>query len=132
IVDPRLGVEVVRPEPPLALPAVDHRVGEPLEVAARLPDPRVHQDRRLQPEDVAPEADGGPPPEAPAGALHLHAARHVVPAGGVTPRETTWPRPAPSVYETSRRSRDTRAETSAIRIICWKKVPMKMTATRAS
>ena len=81
IVDPRLGVEVVRPEPPLALPAVDHRVGEPLEVAARLPDPRVHQDRRLQPEDVAPEVDDVPPPEVPDVALHLHAERTVVPGG---------------------------------------------------
>src|SRR5262249_36753872 len=43
------------------------------------PDPRVHEDGGLQPEDVAPEVDDVPPPEVPDVPLHLHPEGAVVP-----------------------------------------------------
>ena len=42
----------------LAVAAVDHRVGEAGDVAGGLPDPRVHDDRRVDADDVV--AQRGP------------------------------------------------------------------------
>src|SRR5262249_1629069 len=80
-VEPRLGVDVIRAEPPLALAAIDHRVREPLEVAARLPHAGMHQHRGLEPEDVPAEGDRVAPPEVPDVALELDAERAIVPGG---------------------------------------------------
>src|SRR5581483_2943491 len=69
----------VGPEAALAGLAVDHRVAEALEVPARLPDPRVHEHRGLDPEDVAAEVDDVAPPEVADVPLELDPERPVVP-----------------------------------------------------
>ena len=63
----------------LAVPAVDHRVGEGRDVAARLPDARVHDDRRVDADDVVALLHHRPPPGALDVVLHLDAQRAVVP-----------------------------------------------------
>jgi hypothetical protein len=47
----RLG-ELIGPEAPLARAAVDERIREPADVARRLPDLRVEDDRRVERHDV--------------------------------------------------------------------------------
>src|SRR3990170_2229733 len=71
--------KVVLPEATAALLALDQGVGERLDVAARLPDPRGHDDRGLEPDDVVAELDHRPPPGALHVASQLHAQRPVVP-----------------------------------------------------
>src|SRR5256886_12206023 len=82
VVDPRRLVELVGPEAPPARPAVDHGIGEVIEVTARLPDARVHQDRRVQTDHVGPEVDVVAPPHALDVVLQLDAERAVIPARG--------------------------------------------------
>ncbi len=50
---------IVGPKAVLALPAIHQRIGEPRHVPRRLPDPRMHEDRRIQPLDVVPGVDHG-------------------------------------------------------------------------
>ncbi len=74
-----LDARVVRAEAVLAVPAVDQRVGEAGDVAGRLPDPRVHQDRGIEALDVVPRVDHGVPPAVLDVLLELDAERAVVP-----------------------------------------------------
>ena len=46
----------------LAVLAIDERIGEAGDVAARLPHPRMHQDRRVEPLDVVARAHHRVPP----------------------------------------------------------------------
>ena len=55
--------QVIGAEAALAGPAIDERVVETLDVTRRLPNARVHQDASVDPDDVAPPMDEGPPPE---------------------------------------------------------------------
>jgi hypothetical protein len=80
IVRPRQLVHVVGAEAQLALPAVHHGIGEVVEVPARLPDRRVHQDRRVDPHHVRPALHEVAPPHPLDVALELDAERPVVPA----------------------------------------------------
>ena len=65
----------------LAVLAVDERIGEAGDVAARLPDPRVHQDRGVEPLDVVARAHHRVPPALLDVLLELDAERAVVPHG---------------------------------------------------
>src|SRR2546427_10636799 len=82
VVDPWRLVELVGPEAPPARPAVDHGIREVVEVTARLPDARVHQDRRVETDHVGPEVDVVAPPHALDVVLQLDAQRAVIPARG--------------------------------------------------
>src|SRR5581483_4555799 len=72
--------EVVGAEARLALLAVYERVAEAGDVARRLPHARVHQDRAVEPDDVAARPDHLAPPRVLDVALELDADRAVVPA----------------------------------------------------
>ncbi len=72
-------LQVVGAEAVLAVTAVDHRVGEGGDVAAGLPDLRVHDDRSIDTDDVVTLLDHGGPPEVLDVALHLDTKRSVVP-----------------------------------------------------
>ncbi len=72
-------LELVGAEARLARLAVDQRIGEAGDVAARLPDARVHQDRRVEPLDVVARADHRVPPAVLEVLLQLDAERAVVP-----------------------------------------------------
>src|SRR5690606_29622140 len=72
-------VKVIRAEAGLARAAVDERVREPGDVAARLPDARVHQDRGVEPLDVVTLVNHRAPPRFLHVALQLDAERAVVP-----------------------------------------------------
>ena len=61
--------------------AIDERVGEPGDVAARLPHARVHEDGRIEPLDVVARADHRVPPPVLDVPLELDAERAVVPHG---------------------------------------------------
>ena len=74
----RLG-ELVGPEPLLAVAAVDERVGERGDVAARLPDLGRHEDRRVEADDVVAQLHHRPPPGVLDVALEQHAERPVIP-----------------------------------------------------
>ena len=54
--------ELVGPIPLLGRPAVDHRVGEAADVPRGLPDPRVHDDRAVEPDHVVAHLDVVAPP----------------------------------------------------------------------
>ena len=71
--------QLVGPEPALAGLAVDQRIGEAGDVAARLPHPRMHQDRRVEPLDVVARAHHRVPPVVLDVRLELDAERAVVP-----------------------------------------------------
>ena len=71
--------QVVRAEPLLAVPAVDERVGEAGDVAARLPHLGRHEDRGVEADDVVAQLDHRAPPGVPDVALQLDAERAVVP-----------------------------------------------------
>ena len=77
----RCGVvaQVVLAEALVAVQALDQRVGEPGDVAARLPDLRGHDDRGLQPDDVVAELDHRTPPATADVAAQLDPERAVVP-----------------------------------------------------
>ena len=70
---------VVGAEAVLAMPAVDQRIGEARHVTRRLPHPRMHQDGRVEPFDVVPRVDHGPPPAVLDVLLELDPERPVVP-----------------------------------------------------
>ncbi len=74
-----LDVVFVGAEPALARAALDERIGETADVAARFPHARVHQNGRVEPFDVVPSAHHVPPPPVLQVALELHAERPVVP-----------------------------------------------------
>ena len=76
----RLG-QVVGAEALVAVLAVDERVGEGRDVAARLPDLRRHEDRGVETDDVAPELHHRTPPRVLDVALEQHTERAVVPGG---------------------------------------------------
>ena len=57
-----LDLRIVGAKALLAVAAVDERIGEAGDVAARLPHPRMHQDRRVEPLDVVARADHRVPP----------------------------------------------------------------------
>ena len=71
-------VEVVGAEPQLARAAVDQRIGEAGEVAARLPGARVLDDRRVERDDVVALLQHRPPPLALDVVLEQHAVVAVV------------------------------------------------------
>ncbi len=71
--------QVVGPEALFAVPAVDERVGERLDVAARLPDPGVHEDGGVEADDVVPQLDHRPPPGVLDVALQEDAEGPVIP-----------------------------------------------------
>ena len=72
-------VQLVGAHELLALLAHRHRVGERVEVAARLPDLRVHDDRRVESRHVLAAAHGELPPGLLDVLLQLAAERTVVP-----------------------------------------------------
>ena len=74
-------VELVEPEPLLALLAVDERVGEVRQVAGRLPHRRRAEDRRVEADDVVAQLHHRPPPGVLHVAEHQHAERPVVVGG---------------------------------------------------
>src|SRR5207244_12503603 len=80
IVGPRDGVHVVGAESPPALAAVDHGVGEVVQVATGLPDGGMHEDRRVDPHHVGAGLHEVAPPHALDVVLELHAERAIVPA----------------------------------------------------
>src|SRR5262249_50167269 len=65
--------------------AVDQRVGEAGDVARRLPDPRVHDDRGVDADDVVALLDHGPPPGVLDVPLQLDPERPVVPEAAEAP-----------------------------------------------
>src|SRR5438067_933067 len=71
--------EIVEPEPLAAVAALDQRVGEVLDVSGRFPDPRVHEDGAIQPDDIVAELDHRPPPGVLDVALELDTERTEVP-----------------------------------------------------
>src|SRR5438093_3214639 len=73
------GLQVVGAKATLAVLAVGHRVGEGLDVAAGLPDARVHDDGGVDANDVVAHLDHGPPPGALDVVLELDAEGAVVP-----------------------------------------------------
>ncbi len=75
----RVVAQVVLAEPLVAVQALDERVVEPGDVAARLPDLRGHDDRGLQADDVVAELDHRTPPGAADVAAQLDAEGTVVP-----------------------------------------------------
>src|SRR5690606_18760832 len=79
-----IALDVVGAEAVLAVLAVDHRVREGGDVAAGLPDLRVHDDRCVDADDVVPLLHHRLPPGALDVVLHLHAQRTVVPEASDT------------------------------------------------
>ena len=73
-----LALDVVGAEALLAALAVDERVGEAGEVPGGLPDPRMHDDRRIDPDHVVASGHDRPPPRLLDVALELDAERPVV------------------------------------------------------
>ena len=71
--------QLVGAEAALAGLAVDHRVGECVNVAAGLPDARIHDDGGVQADDIVALLDGGAPPGLLDVVLELHAEGPVVP-----------------------------------------------------
>jgi hypothetical protein len=74
VLDQFVGAEAM-----LAGLAVDHRVGEGVDVAAGLPDARIHDDGGVQADDIVALLDGRTPPGLFDVVLKLHAQRPVVP-----------------------------------------------------
>src|SRR5690606_477407 len=77
-----VALEVVRAEPPLALPALDQGIGEVGDVARGHPDLRVRNDRGFDAHDVVTLLDHGAPPQIADVAPHLGAQGTVVVGGG--------------------------------------------------
>src|SRR5207302_7601314 len=78
----REGLTVGQLVEPKALPtarAFDEGIREVLDVPGGLPDPRVHEDRGVEPDDVVALADHRPPPGVLHVVLQLHAERAEVP-----------------------------------------------------
>ena len=71
--------QVVLAEPLVTAQALHERVVEPRHVTAGLPDPRGHDDRGLQADDVVAELDHRPPPGTADVAAQLHTEWTVVP-----------------------------------------------------
>ena len=70
---------IVGPEPLLAVLAIHERIDESADVPARLPDARMHQDRRIEPLDIVPCAHHRVPPPILEVPFELDAERTVVP-----------------------------------------------------
>ena len=75
----RVPRQIVRTEPLVAVPALDERVREDLEVPARLPYLRRHDDGRVEPDDVVAHLHHRTPPRVLDVALQLDPERPVVP-----------------------------------------------------
>ena len=73
--------QLVGAEALLAVAAVDQRIGEGGDVAARLPHLRRHEDGGVETDDVVAQLHHGPPPGVLDVALEEHAERPVVPGG---------------------------------------------------
>src|SRR5207249_8777108 len=73
-------VDLVGTEAPLALAAIDHGIGEVVQMPAGLPHHGVHEDGRVQPHHVVALVDEVAPPDALDVVPQLHAERAVVPA----------------------------------------------------
>ena len=80
VVDPRLLFELVGAEAVLARLAIHHRIGEVIQMSARLPHRRVHQNRGVETDHVGAQVNVVAPPRALDVVLELHAERAVVPA----------------------------------------------------
>jgi hypothetical protein len=80
---PRLALDawVVGTKALLAVATVDEGIDEPRDVTARFPHPRVHEDRGVEPLDVAARTHHGVPPAVLQVFLQLDAQRSVVPDG---------------------------------------------------
>ena len=72
-------VKLVGAVPFLGVLAVDHRVAEPAHVARGFPDPRIHDDRAIEPDHVVAHLDVVAPPGLLDIPLQLDAQRTVVP-----------------------------------------------------
>ncbi len=80
VMHPRRLVDLVGAEATATFQAVDHGVGEIVDVAARLPHRRMHQDGGVEPHHVGPALDIVPPPDPLDVLLELDAEGAVVPA----------------------------------------------------
>ena len=78
--DPDIVFELFRAKAPLARAAIDHRIGEVVEMAARFPDFRMRENRRVEPDHVGTVLHRVAPPGALDVILQFHAERSVVPA----------------------------------------------------
>ena len=71
--------QLVLPEAALTVAAVDHGVRERFDVPARLPHLRMHQDGRIEADDIVALLHHRPPPGALDVVRHLDAQRTVIP-----------------------------------------------------
>ena len=81
--------QMIGAEPLMAVQALGQRVGERLDVAARLPDLAGEDHARVQADDVVAFLDHVPPPLALDVVLQLHAEGTVVPRGTQTTVDVT-------------------------------------------
>ena len=81
IVNPGRLVDLVGSEPVTALTAVDHRIGEVIDMAAGLPYGRMHDDGSIETDHVGTALDEFPPPHSLDLVLQLDTERAVVPTG---------------------------------------------------
>src|SRR5205807_8537944 len=79
--EPRAVRQLIDPEALPAVPAFHQWVDEVLDVTGRLPDPRVHEDRGVEADDVLAKLHHRAPPRALHVVLELDAERPVVPGG---------------------------------------------------
>ena len=89
VVHPRLPVHLIGPKAPLALTTVHHRIGEVVDVAARLPHRGVHQDGRIEPDHVGAALHEVAPPDPLDVVSQLDPERTVVPARAGAPVDLT-------------------------------------------
>ena len=76
---PALRLDLIRAEALLRHEAIDHRIAERVHMSRRLPDRRVHDDGRVEADDVFAFARHRAPPGVAQVALQLRAERAVVP-----------------------------------------------------
>src|SRR5207244_9816881 len=91
VVSPVDLVDLVGTEASLALAAIDHGIGEVVQMPAGLPHHGVHEDGRVQPHHVVALVHEVAPPDALDVVSQLHAERAVVPAraGAAVDRKST-------------------------------------------
>src|ERR1051325_4668323 len=80
VVNPLDLIDLVGAKPPLAGAAVHHRIGEMIQMTARLPHSRMHDDRGIESDHVLPTVHVVAPPDALPVVLELYAKRAIVPA----------------------------------------------------
>ena len=81
IVNPGSLVDLVGPESVTALTAVDHRIGEVIDMAAGFPHGWMHDDGGIETDHVGTALDEFPPPHSLDLVLQLDTERAVVPTG---------------------------------------------------